>query len=87
MRKYVNNISPGNEALEFIDTRLSDDHYRGSWSSQHNRYTMDEVRKILTLLHKYAPAKSLMRIRITDISKRPKNLPDEATYARFCDEV
>ena len=87
MRGYVNTINPGNEALEFIDARLSDDSYRGNWSSQHNRFTMDEVRKILTLLHKYAPAKSLMPIRTTDISKRPENLPDEVTYAHFCDET
>ncbi len=87
MREYVTNISPGNEALEFIDKRLADDHYRGNWSSQHNRFTLDEVLKILTLLHEYAPAQSLMRIRTTDIAKRPKNLPDEKTYARFCDET
>ncbi|MCY3906285.1 MAG: hypothetical protein OXF63_03445 [Anaerolineaceae bacterium] len=87
MREYVSNISPGNKALEFIDFRLADDQYRGAKSSQHNRYTMDEARKILTLLHKYAPDKSLMHIRTTDSSKRPKNLPEEATYARFCDEV
>ena len=87
MREYVTNINPGNEALKFIDARLSDDNYRGTWSSQHNRFTMDEVRKILTLLHKFAPAKSLMPIRTTDISKRPENLPDEVTYAHFCDEA
>lgn len=87
MREYVSNISPGNDALEFIDKRLSDDRYRGTWSSQHNRYTMDEVRKILTLLNKCAPDMSLMRIRTTDISKRPGNLPEEATYAHFCDKA
>lgn len=87
MREYVSNISPGNEALKFIDKRLTDDRYRGNSSSQHNRYTMDEARKILTLLNKYAPEQSLMRIRTADISRRPTNLPEEATYARFCDEA
>ena len=87
MRDYVTNINPGNEALKFIDKRLTDNNYRGNWSSQHNRFTRDEAREILKLLHKYAPSKSLMRIRTTDISKRPENLPEEATYARFCDEA
>ena len=87
MRKYVININPGNEALAFIDKRLSDDKYRGNWSSQHNRYTTERTRKILTLLNKHAPNKSLMVIRTTDISKRPENLPEEETYARFCDEA
>ncbi len=87
MRRYVTNINPGNDALEFIDARLSEDNYRGTWSSQHNRFTMDEARNILTLLHKYAPAKSLLPIRTTDILKRPENSPEEATYAHFCDEA
>ena len=86
-RKYVTNINPGNKALEFIDARLSDDSYRGNWSSQHNRYTMEKVVKILRLFDKYAPDKSLMAIRTTDISKRPENTPEERSYAQFCDEA
>lgn len=74
MKTVVASISPGNEALAFIDKRISDDNYRGSWSSQHNRYTMDDVIKILKLLDKYAPDRNLMTIRNTDISKRPHNL-------------
>lgn len=84
-RGYVKNINPGNQALEFIDSRLLDDNYRGSRSSQHNRYSMDKVVKILKLLDKFAPNKSLIPIRTTDISKRPENLPEEVVFARFCD--
>lgn len=80
-------ISYGNKALQFIDKRIADDHYRGSKSSQHNRYTMEKIHTILTLLNDYAPAKSLMRIRDTDISKRPENTPEEYRYAEFCEQA
>jgi len=83
----ITDISPGNKALEFIASRLNDPHYRGAHSSQHNRYTMDQVVCILELLNKYAPGKSLMPIRTTDLSKRPHNTSEEATYAKFCDEA
>ncbi|MDR2345052.1 MAG: hypothetical protein LBE18_03210 [Planctomycetaceae bacterium] len=54
----MNNLisfSPGNKALEFIKKRIDNDNYRGSWSSQHNRYTLDDLDVILRLLDKYAP--------------------------------
>jgi len=60
---------------------------RGAPSSEHNRYEMNQIIDILTLLDKYAPNQSLMAIRTTDISKRPENTPDEFTYARFCNEA
>lgn len=87
MRDYVSEISPGNTALEFIDFRVADDNYRGNSSSQHNRFSMHKVITILRLLDKYAPNHSLMQIRTTDLSKRPKNTPDEASYAMFCNEA
>lgn len=83
----VVNINPGNKALEFIDRRIKDIKYRGSPSSEHNRYTMKQIIDILSLLNKYAPNKSLMAIRTTDISKRPINTPDEFIYANFCNEA
>ena len=86
MKVYVSNINPGNEALKFIDARLLDDGYRGNWSSQHNRYTMEKVVKILRLFDKYAPDKRRMAIRTTDLSKRPENTPDERIYAQFCND-
>lgn len=84
---YVSQIQPSNKALEFIDKRLLDDNYRGAESSQHNRYNMAEIYDILTIMDSYSPNKALMRIRDTDLSKRPQNTPDEATYARFCESV
>jgi len=80
-------INPGNKALEFIDFRVKNEKYRGSPSSQHNRYTMSQIIVILELLDKYAPDQSLMAIRTTDISKRPENSPDEFIYAQFCNEA
>lgn len=84
---YVSQIQPSNKALEFIDKRLLDDNYRGTESSQHNRYDMAEIYDILTIMDRYSPNKAPMRIRDTDLSKRPQNTPDEATYARFCESV
>ena len=87
MSSILSNISSGNNSLEFIDSRILDDKYRGSWSSQHNRYTMEKIVTILTLFNKYAPSKDLMVIRTADISKRPNNTPEEQTYAQFCNEA
>ncbi len=87
MTSILSNISSGNNSLEFIDSRILDDKYRGSWSSQHNRYTMEKIVTILTLFNKYAPSKDLMVIRTADISKRPNNTPEEQTYAQFCNEA
>ena len=80
-------INQGNKALEFIDFRVRDKKYRGSPSSEHNRYTMAKIIDILMLLDKYSPNKELMAIRTTDISKRPQNTPEESKYAQFCDEA
>lgn len=84
---YVSQIQPCNEALQFIDKRLQDDKYRGTKSSQHNRYDSTEIYNILTIMSCHAPRKSLMRVRDTDLEKRPENLPDEEIYAKFCEDV
>jgi len=83
----VNKINPGNKALEFIDSRIRDEKYRGAPSSEHNRYVMTQIITILELLNKYAPNQSLMAIRTTDISKRPENNFEEIVYAQFCNEA
>jgi type II restriction enzyme len=83
----VNKINPGNKALEFIDSRIRDEKYRGAPSSEHNRYVMTQIITILELLNKYAPDQSLMAIRTTDISKRPENNFEEIAYAQFCNEA
>ena len=55
MSGYVRDIQPGNEALDYIDRRLLDDNYRGTESSEHNRYDMQEIFNTLQILNKYAP--------------------------------
>jgi site-specific DNA-methyltransferase (adenine-specific) len=83
----LSNIQSGNKSLEFIDGRISSDKYRGDESSEHNRYDMEEIHTIASLLNKYAPNGRLMRIRDTDLSKRAYNTPEEKDYALFCGEV
>ena len=83
----INNINSGNKALEFIDSRIKNENYRGSPSSEHNRYVMTQIIDILILLDKYAPDQNLMAIRTTDISKRPENNSEEFIYAQFCNEA
>jgi len=83
----VININPGNDALMFIDSRIKDEKYRGIHTSQHNRYTMNQIIDILLILEKYVPNQKLMTIRTTDISKRPENDPEEYSYAQFCNDA
>src|SRR3989338_8074069 len=83
----INNINQGNKALEFVESRIKYEKYRGSRSSQHNRYIMQQVVDILRLFDQYAPNQKLMPIRTTDISKRPHNTAEEATYAQFCNDA
>lgn len=87
MKNYVSNINLGNSSLKFIDERLKSENYRGIHLSQHNRYDLPKLIEILMLLNKYAPNQSLMQIRTTDISKRPHNIPEEQSYAEFCNEA
>lgn len=83
----ISNINPASTALHFLEERLTFDRYRGVESSQHNRYEVQDVHQILTLLDNYAPNQGLLRIRTTDTKDRPTNLPEERDYALFCHEV
>ena len=78
------NISPDNRALKFLSKRIASPNYRGSVSSQHNRFTMDEAYEILKLLDEFAPNGGLMQMRVTDLSKRPETMPGERLYEQFC---
>lgn len=82
----VTQISPGNEALEFIDRRMDSAHYRGIHKSQHNRYQIERVFAILSTFRDFVGNRK-MTIRVGDLSKRPENTPEEAVYAVFCDAV
>jgi hypothetical protein len=48
---------------------------------------MNEIFETLKLLDNFSPNQKLMRIRDADLSKRPQNLPEEATYAEFAERV
>lgn len=87
MNQIAATIDPSNSALHFIDKRIADDKYRGSWSSQHNRYTMEQVVSILNIFNRVCPNKELMQIRTADISRRPHNISGEENYAKFCNEA
>lgn len=80
-------VSPTNDALRFLRRRLVSDKYRGAHYSQHNRYVMSDVRKILCALNQHASDDGLLAIRTTDISKRPILNHDEIPYSNFCDDV
>ena len=80
-------ISPANGALKFLKKRLISDKYRGAHYSQHNRYVMSDVRKILGSLSRHLPRDGFLAIRTTDISKRPTLNDDEVAYGDFCDDV
>ena len=80
-------ISPKNEALKFLSRRLLSDKYRGMHYSQHNRYDISDVRKILDSLGRHASFGGLLPIRTTDMAKRGTLKDDEIAYGRFCDDV
>ena len=78
-------VSPDNQALLFLAKRIQSKDYRGSRSSQHNRYTLDEVHAILSMLNDFAPNKTKLTIRTTDLSKRARIKPEEQKYMTFCE--
>lgn len=86
-RNYVTGINPANAALRFIDQRLASPNYRGGDSSQQNRYKVETVATVLTLLNNHLDNNGIMQIRTTDCSKRPENTPEEYQYAMFCHEA
>jgi len=83
----VSSISPGNIALEYIERRVADNNYSYSPPLPLCPHTRKDTIGLLLLLDEYAPNGSLLTIRNTDISKRPANTPEEADYAKFCDEA
>lgn len=87
MNVSLNSFGPSNEALIYLEKRISDENYRGDVSSQHNRWTFDDLVFILAKLRKYGGDIQLLKIRTTDKSKRSQNTPDEFDFAMFCEEV
>lgn len=87
MRISLSKFSSSNESLQYLENRIFDDNYRGDVSSQHNRWTFDDLVFVLGALHKHKGDHDLLKIRTTDKSKRPTNSSDEFDFASFCDEV
>ena len=87
MKVDLNPFAPGNKALQYLEKRILDDNYRGDVSSQHNRWTFDDLVFVLSLLNRHQGSKNFLKIRTTDNRKRPKNEPAEFDYAKFCEEV
>lgn len=79
-------VDPSKKCLEFLADRVLDDGYRGIQISQHNRYTVDEVIVILEEFYKLVGT-NRMTIRNEDLSSRPVNTPEEATYALYTSNV
>ncbi len=87
MKVDLNAFAPGNKALQYLEKRILDDNYRGDVSSQHNRWTFDDLVFVLSLLKHHQGSNKFLKIRTTDNKKRPQNDPEEFDYARFCEEV
>ena len=54
IRQKILNIKPGNKFLKYIAARVARMDYRGVHKSQHNRYDIDKLGKILKAIHKIA---------------------------------
>ena len=87
MLSRVDVIDPSNAALKYLKARIADSDYRGNIGSQHNRWDINELINIVNGIKKHADSNGLLKIRTTDLSKRPGNLPDEKEYADFCNEI
>jgi hypothetical protein len=87
MKVNLSKFSSSNEALKYLENRIIDDNYRGDVSSQHNRWTFDDLVFVLGALQKHKGDADLLKIRTTDKSKRPANFSEEFDFASFCDEV
>lgn len=84
----LSKIDPSNDFLTFLTRRILDNKYRGVVSSQHNRYTIDNIEDILSELYEYKTKyKKPLKIRTVDISKRPMNTEEEADYAQIVSNI
>ena len=85
----IEDIGLSSECVEFLRERLKTPDYRGWHYSQHNRYTFDNVVEIFETLHDFTKesGSDYLAIRTTDISKRPKNYPQEKIYSNFCRKI
>lgn len=82
MIRELLNIDPSKKCFSFLVERVLSDNYRGLQISQHNRYTFEQVVGMLDIMYNLV-GNERMKIRTTDLSKRPTNTPDEYLYAKY----
>lgn len=75
-------LDPSKDCLRFLHDRVLAENYRGIQISQHNRYTIAQVIGMLEIFHSLV-GEGKMKIRTTDLRKRPYNTPDEYVYAKY----
>ncbi len=79
-------VDPSKESLRFLVSRVYSDNYRGMQVSQHNRYDMEVICHVLQELYDLV-GDEFLRIRTTDLKKRPQNTPEECLYANYTHNV
>lgn len=79
-------VCPYRKSLKFLEERIACDNYRGNQVSQHNRYDINVVKKMLQQMYEVV-GKDFMQIRDTDLSKRPYNIEGEEKYAKYTNLV
>lgn len=82
----LTSIDPSKECLKFLTKRILSNNYRGIHMSQHNRYNIDTIATLLKEMYDLIGVNT-MRIRTTDLSKRPYNTPEEYIYAHYVDRI
>lgn len=82
----LTSIDPSKKCLEFLANRILSDNYRGLQLSQHNRYDVNIISTLLLEMYNIV-GRNKMRIRTTDLSKRPSNTPEELVYAQYINNV
>lgn len=84
--KQLTSIDPSKECLKFLAHRILSTNYRGVQLSQHNRYDVNVISTLLTEMYDIVGINK-MRIRTTDLKKRPYNTPDEYIYAKYVNNL
>lgn len=86
-KKIVDDNEPY-DSLKFIAKRIKDPKYRGNIASQHNRYTINEMLKIMIKLDKFAPSnKEMLQIRNKDLSVFQRTQLGAEKYSEMVKEI
>ncbi len=85
-RDALCSIDFSKNCFPFLADRIASNDYRGLQCSQHNRYDMDFILVMLAELYHIA-GRDKMVIRTADLKKRPFNIPEEADYAIYVNNL